>query len=319
MQINQSNLSLLFTNFRVLYDAAFQAGQPFYPQFTLKVPSGATQEVYKWLGAVPGMRELLGEIVINNLASHGYTIVNKEFESTVAIKQADIENDNYGIYAPMFGAMGEAAAQFPDELGANLLVNGFTTKCYTGKNFFDENHSRVAKDQGVFSNVSRKKLSAANFEAARMSIKSRKNSAGRPMNLGRKLILIVSPKNESLGRQILQADFVQQTAVGAIGTAGNAQPIAAASVSNVNKGTAELVVWPQLAIAEDAWFLLEVGFVMRPLIWQVNLETKLVAANQPNDFNVITKHEFLYQAYGRFNMGYGLPEFAFGSDGTQPA
>jgi phage major head subunit gpT-like protein len=314
MQIHQANLSLLFKNLRVIFDAAYQAGTPFYPQFTLRVPSATTQEVYKWLGAVPGMRELVGEIVINNLTSHGYTIVNKEFESTVGIKQADIEQDTYGIYSPMFAAMGESAAQFPDELVSGLLINGFSTKCYTGKNFFDLNHSRVKGDKGVFSNVSTAKLSVAAFEAARLALKSMRNAAGRPMNLGRKLILVVSPKNEALGRQILQADFVQQTATNTGGTPGTA--IAAAAVSNVNKGTAELVVWPQLAAAEDAWFVLETGFVMRPLIWQVNLETKLVAANQPNDFNVITKHEFLYQAYGRFNAGYGLPEFAFGSDGS---
>ena len=316
MQINQSNLNVLYRNFRVLYDAAYQAGSPFYPQFTLRVPSSTTQEVYKWLGAVPGMRKLVGEVVINNLASHGFTIVNEEFEDTVGVPQADIENDQYGIYGPMFSAIGEAAGQFPDELVGNLLLSGFTAPCYTGKNFFDTNHSRVRGDKGVFTNKSTAKLSVEAFQTARQSIKERKNAAGRPMNLGRKLILLVSPKNETLGRQILQADFIQQTAQGAAGTAGNATPIAAAAVSNVNKGTADLVVWPQLSISEDAWFLLETGFVMRPLIWQVNKETTLIAANKPEDFNVLMEHKFIYQAYGRFNAGFGLPEMAYGSDGS---
>ena len=314
MQITPTSLNGLTKRFRIIYDAAYQAGTPFYPQFTLRVPSDADKEVYAWLGAVPGMRELLGEIVIQNLATHGWTITNKEWESTIGVKQSDIENDFLGRYSAMFASMGESAVQFPDELAANQLVAGFTTPCYTGSNFFAAAHKRTAKDVG-FGNTTTKKLSPANFEIARANIKSRKNAASRPMNLGKKLQLIVSPKNEALGRQILQADFIQQAAMNKAGT----ENVGGVAITNVNKGTAELIVWPQLSIAEDAWFLLETGFVMRPLIFQVNLETKLVAANQPNDFNVITKHEFLYQAYGRFNVGYGLPEFAYGSDGSAAA
>jgi phage major head subunit gpT-like protein len=278
----------------------------------MKTTSNAAEEIYHWLGSVPGMRRLIGEIAIQNLTAHNYSIRNDEFESTVAVKQADIERDAYGIYNPMFQAMGLAAAQHPDELVAGLLVNGFTTKDYTGKNFFDTSKKAEPDTKYPFTNKTTLKLSSGNFETARTNIKSRLNAKGRPMGLGRDLVLVVSPQNESLARTILQADFIQATAQGV--TPSSTTPLA--SVTNVNKGTARFVVWPQLASNPDMWFLFDAGYPVKPFIFQVEKETALVALNQAGDDHVFKHHEFLYQAYGRYNAGYGLPELAYGSDGT---
>ncbi|HTJ78534.1 MAG TPA: Mu-like prophage major head subunit gpT family protein [Rariglobus sp.] len=314
MQINTATLAALFKGYRVQYMEAYQAGAPMWDRVAMRTPSTAATEIYHWLGAVPGMKKLLDEIQIRNLTAHSYSITNDEFEDTVAVKQADIERDTYGIYNPLFSALGLSAKQHPDELVSNLLVNGFDLKCYTGKNFFDSNHEPV-KGGTKFSNVGTKKLSAANFAAARTNIKSRLNAKGRPMNLGLKLLLVVSPQNEDLAKQILQADFIQQTAKN---VAGN-ENIGVAAVSNTLKGSADLLVWPQLAAAPDAWFLLEAGYPIKPLILQVEKEATLTSLTNPDSDHVFKKHEFLYQAYGRYNAGYGLPELAYGSDGSQAA
>ncbi|MGC3991691.1 MAG: Mu-like prophage major head subunit gpT family protein [Chthoniobacteraceae bacterium] len=129
-----------------------------------------------------------------------------------------------------------------------------------------------------------------------------------------KLLLIVAPQNEVTARQILQADFVQQTAQNTGGTA-----IAAAAVSNVNKGTAELVVWPQLSTNPDTWFLVETGMPVKPFLFQEEKPVALNALTQPESDHVFKRHEYLYQAYGRYNAGYGLPELAYGSDGSTDA
>ena len=49
------------------------------------------------------------------------------------------------------------------------------------------------------------------------------------------------------------------------------------------------------------------------------LAAALVTLTQPDSDHVFKKHEFLYQAYGRYNAGYGLPELAFGSTGVDAA
>lgn len=300
MQINQANLAALYKGYRTLFLAAMHGAKPMWQNFAMRTPSSAAEEIYHWLGAVPGMQKLLGEITIKNLSAHKYSIPNDEWVDTVAVKQADIERDTYGIYNPLVQAMGFAAAQHIDELVASLLVNGFTELAYDGKAFFATNHKRTARDV-AWSNKGTKKLSAANFADARTSIKSRLNAEGRPMNLGIDLVLVVSPKYESTGRQIVVADLV------------------AGGETNVNKGTARLEVWPQLAANEDAWFLLEAGHPVKPLIFQEEKPTALMAVTNPDSDHVLKHHEFLYQGYGRYGAGYALPELAWGSTGADAA
>jgi phage major head subunit gpT-like protein len=308
MQINQAALASLFKGYRTLFLEAFHGAQPQWPKFAMRSPSAAGSEQYHWLGAVPGMKELLGEIVIENLKASNYTITNKEFESTVAVKQADIERDMHGVYNPLFQAMGQAGAEHPDELVADLLINGFTQTDYTGGTFFSTTHKHSVGGGAAnqFSNKGTKKFSAANFEAARAAIRSVKNEKGRPMNLGSKLLLIVSPTYESAARACVLADTVPNAA----GTA---------SQTNVNKGTADLLVWPRLAADEHKWFLLDVGFPVKPIILQEEKPVSIASLTSMDSDHVFKKHEFLYQAYGRYNAGYGLPQLAWGSTGADPA
>lgn len=305
MQINQSTIAALYKGYRVQFLEAYQAGKAMWDQIAMRTTSNAAEEIYHWLGSVPGMRKLIGEIAIQNLTAHKYSILNDEFESTVAVKQADIERDTYGIYNPLFQSLGLAAKQHPDELVSNLLVNGFTALDYTGTAFFALAKKSEPDTKFPFDNKGTKKLSAANFETARTNIKARLNSKGRPMNLGNDLLLIVSPQNESTARTILQADFIQNAS--------------GQQVTNVNKGTARFVSWPQLAANPDMWFLLEVGYPVRPTILQVEKDVSLQSLTQPDSDHVFKHHEFLYQAYGRYNAGYGLPELAYGSTGTAAA
>src|SRR5581483_788657 len=250
-----------------------------------------------------------GEVVIENLAANKYAITNDEFESTVGVKKADIERDTYGVYNPLMSAMGVAAKEHPDELTADLLNNGFDSLDYTGKNFFDSNKVQDGDPKSTkFTNVATAKLGPTAFAAAKASLKSRKNSKGRPMGLGRKLQLIVPPALETIGLEILKADNIQQTA-------RNTDAKAVASVTNVQKGTAELVVWSRLT-SDDAWFLLETGMPVKPLIVQFEQEASFQALTNPDSDHVFKKKEFLYQAYGRYNAGYGLPQLAYGSDGS---
>lgn len=300
MQINQGNLEALTKGYRAIFLDGYQGtSNGLAARVAMVTNSRSAQEFYKWLGAVPGMKELLGEATIENIGSHGFSIANKEFHDTVGVERKDIERDTYGIYNPMFRAMGDAAAMHPDQLLAQAMMGGFDTKCYTGKNFFDSNHE-PEKGGTKFSNKGQKKLSADNYRAARAALKSVRNSKGRPMGNGRDLLLVVSPDYEATARQILVADVV-------------------ANNTNVDKGTATLEVWPELAASPHMWFLLEAGKQVKPFIHQVELDTEFVAATDPKSSEALLRKLFIYQAYARRNVSYGLPELAWGSDGTQNA
>lgn len=104
------------------------------------VPSNTKTETYAWLGQFPRLREWLGDRQVKNLSEGTYTITNKKYEATIAVKRDDIEDDQYGVYSPLFQEMGFAAATHPDELVFGLLAAGFTSKCFDGQYFFDANH-----------------------------------------------------------------------------------------------------------------------------------------------------------------------------------
>ena len=299
-------MSELTTNFRTLYNEQLQAAKPLFRRLVTTVPSTAVIENYGWLTSLPGMKKLLGSAVVEKLEASKYSIENFEWEDTISVKELHIVTDQYGIYSPKFSALGRVAAYHPDELVAEVMMKGFTENDYTGTPFFSENKKRTAKDKAPFTNVTNKKFSVENYEKALANMKLRKNSEGRNLGLGANLMLVVTAHDEKLARQILNADLVNQ------------------GESNVLKGSAELMVFSQLTSftknATDApWFLLDLGQPVGPFIYQYVREPVLTASDDPKSEHMVMRHEALYQAYGIYNIGYGMCDFAYGSTGTAAA
>ncbi|MGH6915618.1 MAG: Mu-like prophage major head subunit gpT family protein, partial [Geminicoccales bacterium] len=140
MLINASNLNIAFQGFSTAFNKGLQGAKSHYKEVAMVVPSSAKDTTYGWLGQFPKMREWLGDRIIRNLTAHGYTITNRTFEQTVAVYRTMLEDDQYGVLAPIMQEMGKTTAEFPDELIFGLLAQGFTTLSYDGQNFFDTDH-----------------------------------------------------------------------------------------------------------------------------------------------------------------------------------
>lgn len=153
MIINRQSLTTLTTGYKAGFQIGFEGVAPMWNRVATLVPSATASEEYAWLGAFPGMREWIGERQIKNLAQHGYSIKNRKFESTVSVPKTSIEDDQFGIYAPMMQELGRSAAEHPDTLVFSLLKAGFATNCYDGQFYFDTDHPVVGAD-GVESSVS---------------------------------------------------------------------------------------------------------------------------------------------------------------------
>ncbi len=138
--INQAALSDLFTGFKNAFNTGFRSADRYWERIATLVPSTTKQEHYAWLGQWPKLREWIGDRHVQGLEAHDYSIKNKSFESTVGVLRDDIEDDSFGVYAPLFQEMGFAAATHPDELVFTLLADGFSTLAYDGQNFFDTDH-----------------------------------------------------------------------------------------------------------------------------------------------------------------------------------
>lgn len=126
----------------VKFDNKVKATTPFYPTICSHVPSDGADEEYGMLGSVPGIREWLGDRKFNTLRAAKFTIENKHWESSVAVKKTHIHDDRMGIYGPIIENLATRAVRHPDKLVlSDLVVNATSQTCLDGQYFFDTDHA----------------------------------------------------------------------------------------------------------------------------------------------------------------------------------
>jgi phage major head subunit gpT-like protein len=149
MIITSAVILALRTAYSSLFQASFTGAESIKDKVATTVPSTTTSNTFGWLGQWPGFREWVGDRVFKDMQAQSYVITNKSWESSVAVPRETIEDDNVGVYNPMFTEMGRAAKVHPDELVFGLLKAGETTLCYDGQNFFDTDHPVFANVDGT--------------------------------------------------------------------------------------------------------------------------------------------------------------------------
>lgn len=147
--VTNALVQALFVGFRREFQQALRDTPSDFKQVATVVPSTTKSTTYGWLGQFPKFREWIGDRVLKDMAEHGYSIVNKDWESSVGVKRTDIEDDEVGVYSPLFQEMGRAAAVFPDELVFPLLKTGHSTLCFDGQYYFDTDHPVYANADGT--------------------------------------------------------------------------------------------------------------------------------------------------------------------------
>lgn len=292
--INRMTLQDTMRGFKAVFQKAYEASPTHSADLAMRVDSKMKQEEYRWLGAVPGLKEWLGERAVKDLALDGFVIKNRDFEATVAVSRNDVEDDNIGVYSPLFSQLGENARQHPDELIFSLLAEGFTDNCFDGRPFFDAAHPNGSAS--TWSNKGTDALTATSYETARQGMMSLVNEDGRPLRVIPSHI-IVPPQLEKEALDIVRADL----------TTG--------SVSNIWKNSADVIVAPELAAHPTWWFLACLKKPVKPFILQMRKEAQFVSLDNPADENVFMRKEFIYGVDYRGAAGYGLPHLVFGSTG----
>lgn len=292
MIVNQQALQGISTGFKTLFNKVFTETQTNWQKIATLSPSQTKEESYKWLGALPRLHEWIGDREIQNLTGSDYTIRNKDFEVTIGVDRNDIEDDSLGIYNPVISDVGQSAASFPDTLVFPLLKGGFANKCYDGNPFFFDKHP-VGKSK--VSNKGDKALTPAAYAEAREAMMSYKDENDNSLRLVPNL-LVVPPSLEGEAKKILLSEQIDGT-------------------TNIYRGTAELLVDPELAGADKAWYLLCTTKPLKPLIYQERKKPAFTALTNETDENVFMKRQYLYGVHARANAGYGFWQMAFGSTG----
>lgn len=147
-------ISALFTGFKREFQGGLTGVETQYTKIASVIKSTSKSNTYGWLGKFPTLAKWVGDRQIKSMQAHGYQIVNEDYESTVGVDKNDIEDDELGIYSPLFQEMGNAAAIHPDQLVFAMLAAGFTTECYDGQYFFDTDHPVNAEVDGSGADVS---------------------------------------------------------------------------------------------------------------------------------------------------------------------
>jgi phage major head subunit gpT-like protein len=298
--ITSARLAAVTAGYSTAFNKIHQGAQTQWSKIASKTTSSSAKEIYGWLANTFGMKEVIGDVEIEDITTQDYELANKEFHDTKAVKRADLEDDKEGTYTPMFQMMGMGANRAYDEIVFARLSGGFTEKGYDGKAFFSATHPVGDKGKTTFSNLGTKKFSETNFSDALTALKTVKAANGKPWGFGQKLVLVCHPKHEVTVRKVLT---LQKTAAGADNLFYNAAEVVSSALLN----------------NEDSWFLLEVGWPVMPIILQEREGIKITSCNQPDDNYVLLNKKFLFQAYGRYNAGYGIPAMAWGSTGADAA
>lgn len=145
MIVNGSSLALLTQ----AVNAAFMAGAAqlqVSPQnaawnlVAMEIPSTTKEAIYPYLKSMGFIREWIGDRVIQNLAKGEFTIANKTFEETHGIPRESVEDDQYGLYKPIYEQMGQNVANFPATKIYAQLKAGFAALGPDGQYFFDTDH-----------------------------------------------------------------------------------------------------------------------------------------------------------------------------------
>lgn len=149
MKISSASLDALRVGFNTSFQSGLGMATALSSRVAFEVPSTTKEERMGWIGKMPNVREWIGDRTIQNFSEFDYAVKNKDWELTIGVSRNDIEDDNLGLYSPMFQEMGQATVGHRETLIFSALKAGFSTNCYDGQFFFDTDHPVLDKDGAV--------------------------------------------------------------------------------------------------------------------------------------------------------------------------
>lgn len=307
MDLTPASIRSLEITFSLRFQQGYEATPTWYSQIASDEPSGGAKNVYGWRARIAALRKWVGPRVIQAVTVYESEIVNDEFELTVGVERTAIEDDTFGIYSSLMMGIGEEDAQHPDVSVFGQIAAGRVTVCFDGQPFFALAHPIAPKfpSLGTYPNLyTGTPLTPQNFEKVVADFKSRVGEDGRPLKLGRKLLLVTGPRLEATAKAICKSTYLpSQLGVAVAGSAIQ---------ENMYVGMAEPLMIPEMATlgAGTDWMVVEVGKAVKPFIWQRRIESEFALLTSPTDPNVFMNKQLLFGVRRRDAAGVSLPFLA---------
>ena len=276
-------------------------GVALYQSLATRVPSKNDVERYRWLGAVPRMREWGTGRVAKGLRSEAYDVENLKYESTLEVDRDEISDDRIGQIGMRVNELALAAAIHKDFLIANALINGATTgfNSYDGVSFFNDAHISGAsgsQDNKLTSDIADANVPTTDeFKTAiRRAIATMvafKDDQGEPtIGTGATgLVILVNPTHYFTALEAVNASIINNT-------------------SNVLNGVAQVRQSPWLTDTTK-WYLLKTDGIVRPFFFQDRepIEFKALAEGSEEEFK---REKYLYGVRARYAIAYAMWQYA---------
>ena len=294
MDLNSDNLRNLFYTFNAYLQRGLGGGWKDWERFCSVIPSASYIEKYPMTVISGAMREWVGARVINELAGKTFEVVNRDFEHTEGVNRNDIEDDNLGIYAPLFTEMGINAANLWPELATAALTGG--GKWADGADFFSSGR-KIGK--ATINNVVSGALSASTYETARSQMMGFCRPDKTPLGLVPDT-LMVGPSLESTALRLLKAEMVAEGGV---------------SVSNIHRDQCDILINPFLTGDNaSAWFLMNTRRGIKPVVVQKRKEGALKRWDRDDDICVKDHNRCDYGLHYRGAAALIAPQLIIGGN-----
>lgn len=299
MNITAANLDALFKTYQTKFTEAQKAAQTrAYPNdlipedIALSFTGGGSSTQHSWLNQLKGIHEWVGQRAIEAVNLGKLTVVNRDFENTVTVSRNEIEDDQYGVYAPLIGMLGADAENLWKKLCIEaLLANG---EWADGNKFFCSGRTLGLS---TITNAVTTELSQAAVETAIATMRGWTLYGGESGEV-RPDVLLVGPSLEALAKRICEADLVSD------GTT---------TVSNVSpaKGLKVRVSQALVGAHANEWYVLGDKNGVKAVGIQKRKLPELTRMDGDKDPEVFMSNNCLYGVHARGEGFLTLPFLAY--------
>jgi len=282
-------LSGLKTSFMKWYDQI----STFYNEIATEIPSMKSEEIYSWLWDNPQLREWKDEKMPKSLLEHGFTIVNKDYEATIAVDRNALKDDQYGQVKIRVTTLWMSSKRWYDRALTELIENWHTVECYDWQNFFDTDHEEWTSwiQSNYISSWSPLSGTVAKIHISTM--RQYKSDTWEYIWVNPTHIMVPTGL-EFIAKEIFDPTFVSVTTDPSKATL---------------KWLLKVVVNPYLTnsatVANSPYYIMDMTGWVKPFIFQNREAMNFVAMDKNTDIDSFMRKTLYYSAEARFAFGYG--------------
>lgn len=302
--------------YRTLFQEAFVGKENSnFEAYTHQEGVTGTSFEYRFLSALPRLREWAGNKQFKSTRANKHRIEVKDYEASTSVSKVDWNGDPTGVGSSLRQWLSATRGLINAVVVAKLL-RGATDTCYDGQPLFSSAHPNGV-DGATQSNTSTNAFSQANYRTAVAQMRALKDEGGAALGIKPDL-LMVGPALEYTARDVIEA----RSRVVAVDNTGveSGTRVAAAAIENVSSmDGVRLVIEDEIAGGKNAsgaattnyWFLMDSRF---PCMVVATLEA-LTPKDDVNEFKANTP-DFKFSIEGQMAIGYGLWQGVYGGLAT---